>query len=99
MNNLRTKYMLHSLFGDVVKIGGKNLNENALKSSSKSTKIATIESNFSKIFRGGMPPDPLQPLLLLTFLRFLCLNSNDNAIIDFLCLLLCEKRFQKNLKH
>ena len=49
-------------------LGSKNLNTICLKIF-KSTKIAITACKFSKISRGSMPPDPLEPFLFLNQLQ------------------------------
>ena len=48
----------------ILRIRVKKFNQNFPENYSKSTKIAITACNFSKIFRGSMPPDPPRALLV-----------------------------------
>ena len=54
---MRTKCII---FGEALKIRGKNFKQNLAENYSKSTKIAITPCKFSEFFRGSMPPDPLR---------------------------------------
>ena len=62
IENVR-KNCITPIFGEDLKIKGKNLNTICLKTCSRSTKITIIECKFSKIFRESMPRTSLKPLL------------------------------------
>ena len=57
IENVETKCII---FGSAYRIRVKNFKQNLPENYSKSTKIAITASNFSKIFRRSMPPDPLR---------------------------------------
>ena len=51
------------IFGETLRIRGKNFNQNAPENCSRSTKMATTVCKFSKISGGNMPPDPPRAFL------------------------------------
>ena len=48
------------MFGETAAIRVNKFNQTLHENYSKSTKIAITACEFSKIFRGNMPPDPLE---------------------------------------
>ena len=66
IENVRTKYII---FGETLRIKGKQFKQNLHKNCSKSTKIAITACKFSKTFRVSMTSDPPK-----TFFIFKCLN-------------------------
>ena len=52
---MRTKCII---FGEALRIRGKNFKQNLAENYSKSTKISISACKFSKFFRGSVPPDP-----------------------------------------
>ena len=61
IETVRTKCII---FGEALKIRGQKHKHNLPENCSKSTKIAITVCQFSKNFRGSMPPDPLESFLL-----------------------------------
>ena len=62
IENVRTKCII---FGEALRIRVKQFRQNLPENYSQSTKVAITACNFSKNFRGSMPPGPLQLFLLL----------------------------------
>ena len=61
--------MHHNLFGEAFRFRVKNIKHNLPENYSKYTKIVITACKFSKIFRGSMPPDPLELFLFLNQLQ------------------------------
>ena len=64
--NVRTKCIT---FGEALRIRVKKIKQNLCENYSKSTKIAITACKFSKIVRGSMPADPLEPFFFLNQLQ------------------------------
>ena len=57
------------MFGEVLRIKVTKFKQNLRENYSKSTKIVITARKFSKISRGSMPLDPLEPFLFLNQLQ------------------------------
>ena len=62
------KLLHHRLFGETLRIRGKNFKQNLPETCSKRTKMAITVCKFSKLFRGSMPPDPPRAFFILNML-------------------------------
>ena len=73
---MRTKYII---FGEALKDRSQKYEQTLPKNCSKSTKIAITVCEFSKFFRGSMPPDT--PRVLLLF-KLLIINSAGKTALE-----------------
>ena len=62
IENVQTKCII---FGEALRSRVKKFKQNLREDYTKSTKIAITACKFSKLFRGSMPSDPLEPFLRL----------------------------------
>ena len=80
IENVRTKCII---FGDTHRIRVKKFKQNLREDYSKRTKIAITACKFSKVFRGIIPPDPLEPFLPLNQLQFCSAEKNSKKCRNY----------------
>ena len=64
------------MFGEALRIRVKKFEQNLSENHLKSTKITITARKFSKIFRGSMSPNPLEPYLCLKELQISSAERN-----------------------
>ena len=64
------------IFGEALRIRVKKFKQNLSENHLKSTKITITACKFSKIFRGSMSPNPLEPFLCLNELQISSAEKN-----------------------